>query len=40
MLRERLLDRLPEAEFLEAGRAVAEKRRDPYTVIHEWLQRL
>lgn len=40
MLRERLLDRLPQEEFIQAGRDVAEKRRDPYTVIHEWLERL
>jgi LAO/AO transport system kinase len=40
MLRERLLDRLPEEEFLAAGREVAEKRRDPYSIIHDWLERL
>jgi LAO/AO transport system kinase len=40
MLRERLLDRLPEKELLAAGRDVAEKRRDPYSIIHEWLERL
>jgi LAO/AO transport system kinase len=39
MLRERLLDRIPEAELLAAGREVAAHRTDPYTVIHEWLQR-
>jgi len=40
MLRERLLDRLPEEEFLTAGRDVAEKRRDPYSILHDWLERL
>ncbi len=40
MLRERLLDRLPEEEFLAAGRDVAEKRRDPFSIIHDWLKRL
>jgi hypothetical protein len=40
MLRERLLDRLPEEEFLAAGRDVAEKLRDPYSIINDWLERL
>jgi LAO/AO transport system kinase len=40
MLRERLFDRLPEKELLAAGRDVAEKRRDPYSILHEWLERL
>jgi LAO/AO transport system kinase len=40
MLRERLLDRLPEEEFSAAGLDVAEKRRDPYSIINEWLERL
>jgi GTPase len=40
MLRERLLDRLPEEEFLAAGREVAEKQRDPYSILHDWLKRL
>lgn len=39
MLRERLLDRLPAAEFTAAGREVAERRRDPYSILHDWLQR-
>jgi hypothetical protein len=38
MLRERLLDRIPEEEFLTAGRDVAEKRRDPYSILHDWLE--
>ena len=37
MLRERLLDRFPEEEFAAAGRDVAERRRDPYSILHEWL---
>ena len=40
MLRERLLDRMPEQEFLAAGRDVAEKRRDPYSVLNDWLTKL
>jgi LAO/AO transport system kinase len=40
MLRERFLDRLPEAELLAAGREVAEKRRDPYSILNDWLTRL
>src|SRR5580658_4300604 len=38
MLRDRLLDRVPSEEFLARGREVAERIRDPYSVIHEWLQ--
>jgi hypothetical protein len=40
MLRERLLERIPEEEFSAAGRDVAEKRRDPYSILHDWLERL
>jgi LAO/AO transport system kinase len=40
MLRERLLDRIPEEEFLIAGREVAEKLRDPYSILNDWLERL
>jgi LAO/AO transport system kinase len=40
MLRERLLDRLPEEQFLAAGRDVAEKRRDPYSILNDWLRQL
>jgi LAO/AO transport system kinase len=39
MFRERLQDRISEEELLAAGREVAARRADPYTVIHEWLQR-
>ena len=39
MLRERLLDRFPEEEFLKAGREVASRHRDPYSVLHDWLKR-
>jgi LAO/AO transport system kinase len=38
MLRDRLLDRVPSDEFLTRGREVAERLRDPYSVIHEWLE--
>jgi LAO/AO transport system kinase len=40
MLRERLLDRLPAEEFTSGGRAVAEHRRDPYSILHDWLERI
>jgi len=40
MLREKILDRLPAAEFSAAGREVAERRRDPYSILHEWLQKI
>lgn len=40
MLRERLLDRIPAEEFSAAGRDVAEKLRDPYSIINDWLKRL
>jgi LAO/AO transport system kinase len=39
MLRDRLLDRIPADEFLIGGKAVAERRQDPYSVIHDWLDR-
>jgi len=38
MLRDRLLDRVPSDEFLTRGREVADRLRDPYSVIHEWLE--
>jgi LAO/AO transport system kinase len=37
MLRDRLLDRIPPEEFTERGREVAERRRDPYSILHDWL---
>jgi LAO/AO transport system kinase len=37
MLRDRLLDQVPANEFVARGREVAERLRDPYSVIHEWL---
>ena len=39
MVRERLLDRFPADDFLIAGREVAAHRRDPYSVLHDWLKR-
>ena len=39
MLRERLLLRIPEADFVDAGRKVAARRTDPYTILNEWLKR-
>jgi len=38
MLRDRLLDRYPAEDFLTAGRDVAEHRRDPYSILHDWLK--
>jgi LAO/AO transport system kinase len=40
MLRERLLDRLPAEEFARGGREIAEQRRDPYSILHDWLERI
>jgi LAO/AO transport system kinase len=39
MLRDRLLDRVPAEEFAVAGRDVAERHRDPYSILHAWLQK-
>jgi LAO/AO transport system kinase len=39
MLRERLIDRIPPGEFAVAGREVAERKRDPYSILHAWLER-
>ena len=40
MLRERLLDRLADSDFAAAGKEVAERRRDPYSILDEWLKRI
>jgi LAO/AO transport system kinase len=40
MLRERLLERLPEAELEAAAQDVAARRRDPYSIIEDWLGRI
>jgi LAO/AO transport system kinase len=40
MLRERLLERLPVDELDRAAAEVAGRRRDPYTVVHEFLGRI
>jgi LAO/AO transport system kinase len=40
MLRERLLDRLPEEEVERAAAEVASRRRDPYSIVDEWLERI
>jgi LAO/AO transport system kinase len=37
MLRERLLDRYPEEIFVEGGKEVAEHKRDPFSILHQWL---
>ena len=37
MLRERLLDRVPPEEFAQGGHEVAERNRDPYSILHDWL---
>ena len=39
MLRDRLLDRVPAEALLAAGQEVADRRRDPYSIIHDWLQK-
>lgn len=40
MLRERLLERWPSEEFEQAAARVAARETDPYSVIHEWLERV
>jgi LAO/AO transport system kinase len=40
MLRERLLERLPPAELEAAAQDVAARRRDPYSIIEDWLGRI
>jgi LAO/AO transport system kinase len=40
MLRERLLERLPAEEIEAAAREVAARRRDPYSIVKEWLERV
>ncbi len=40
MLRERLLERLPEVELEAAAEDVAARRRDPYSIIEDWLGRI
>jgi LAO/AO transport system kinase len=40
MLRERVIDRLPAKEFAEGGRDVAERRRDPYSVLNDWTEKI
>ncbi len=40
MLRERLLDRFDEREFEQAAAQVADRTRDPYSIVNEWLKRV
>jgi len=40
MFRERLLERLPPAELEAAAEDVAARRKDPYSVINEWMERI
>jgi LAO/AO transport system kinase len=40
MLRDRLLERLPLAQLDDAAADVLDRRRDPYTVVHELLDRV
>jgi LAO/AO transport system kinase len=40
MFRERLLDRLSKEELEAAAADVAARRRDPYSIIDEWLERI
>jgi LAO/AO transport system kinase len=37
MYRERVLDRIPPEQFATCAREVAERRRDPYSILNEWL---
>jgi LAO/AO transport system kinase len=37
MLRERLLERFADTDFEKAGEEVAARRRDPYSLVDEWL---
>ena len=39
MLRERMLDRFSMADFTTAAEEVAARKRDPYTIVDEWLKR-
>lgn len=39
MLRERLLDLLPESELAQAAQAVSARQSDPYSVVDHWLRR-
>jgi LAO/AO transport system kinase len=39
MHRERLLNRITSEELTEAAQAVASRRKDPYTIVDEWLKR-
>jgi len=39
MLRERLLERFSSADFAAAAEQVAARKRDPYTIVDEWLKR-
>jgi LAO/AO transport system kinase len=40
MLRERLLDKFSASEIETAAEEVAARKRDPYTLINDWLQRI
>jgi LAO/AO transport system kinase len=40
MLRERLLERFPAEEIEAAAQDVAARRRDPYTIVKEWIERV
>lgn len=40
MLREKILDRLPVESFAAAGREVADRKRDPFSVLQEWLEKI
>jgi LAO/AO transport system kinase len=40
MLRERMIERLPAAEIEAAAEEVAARRRDPYSIVNEWLERI
>ncbi len=39
MLRERVLERFGDLDFQAAAQDIVARRRDPYTIVHDWLQR-
>lgn len=40
MMRDRLMDRLAQSDLAEAAEAVSARRKDPYTVLDEWMRGL
>ena len=40
MLRERLLEKFAEKDFESAAREVADRRKDPYTIVDDWIKQI